>query len=61
MERRHMEATVEMVKCACPDCVCVVGTAKAVSRNGRLFCSDACADGHKDGAGCHHHGCGCHG
>lgn len=56
-----MEATVEMVKCACSDCVCVVGAAKAIERDGRLYCSDACADHHPDGVGCHHAGCECHG
>ncbi|WP_207537022.1 metallothionein [Sabulicella rubraurantiaca] len=56
-----METTVEMVKCACSDCVCVVGTAKAIKRDGRFYCSDACADHHPDGAGCHHAGCECHG
>lgn len=50
---------VEMVKCACPDCVCVVD--KAVKRDGKAFCCDECADGHPDHAGCDHAGCACHG
>lgn len=51
-----------MMKCACADCVCVVPTGDAVDRNGRLYCSDACAAGHAgEGAGCGHGGCACHG
>jgi hypothetical protein len=56
-----MSATVEMVKCACSDCVCVVGVDKAIERDERVYCSDECADHHKNGAGCHHAGCTCHG
>jgi metallothionein len=52
---------VEMVKCACRDCVCVIPVSKAVSRDGKAYCCDACADGHKDHAGCDHAGCTCHG
>ncbi len=52
---------VTMVKCACADCVCVVKTDGAVEKEGRLFCSAECADHHKDGSGCHHAGCTCHG
>lgn len=56
-----MAPDVSMVKCACADCVCVVAVDKAVKREGRLYCGDACADHHKDGAGCAHAGCSCHG
>jgi len=52
---------VEMVKCACQDCVCVIPVAKAVSRDGKACCCDSCADGHTDQAGCDHAGCACHG
>jgi DNA-binding transcriptional ArsR family regulator len=52
---------VEAVKCACEDCVCVVPLAKAVSRDGKAFCCDECADGHPHHAGCDHAGCACHG
>ena len=31
------------VKCACPSCQCKVDRTKAVIRDGRLFCSQACA------------------
>ncbi len=56
-----MPADVSMVKCACSDCVCIVQIREAVMRESRLYCSDACADHHKDVAGCHHAGCACHG
>ncbi|MGU3540873.1 metallothionein [Methylobacterium sp. A54F] len=52
---------VEMVKCACPDCVCVIAIDQAITREGRAFCCDACADGHAEHAGCDHAGCACHG
>ncbi|TVQ38050.1 MAG: metallothionein [Geminicoccaceae bacterium] len=53
--------TVTHVKCACSDCVCIVETTKAVTKDGRAYCSDACADHHKTGNGCGHAGCKCHG
>lgn len=56
-----MADNVEMVKCACADCVCVVPAEKGVKRDGRIYCNDDCAEHHKSGAGCHHAGCTCHG
>lgn len=55
------EASVQAVKCACPDCVCVVRIDGAIERDGRLYCADSCAEGHADGSGCGHAGCRCHG
>ncbi len=52
---------VEMVKCACSDCVCIVSIGKAVTRDDRAYCCDDCADGHKEHKGCDHAGCPCHG
>lgn len=52
---------VDRVKCACPDCVCVIAPEKAVEENGRLYCGDACAKGHGSGSGCGHAGCDCKG
>lgn len=52
---------VEMVKCACKDCVCVVSLTQAVTRAEKAFCCDECADCHPDSAGCDHAGCACHG
>ena len=49
------------VKCACSDCKCSVSAEHAVQRDGKTFCCEACANGHKDHAGCEHDGCGCHG
>ncbi len=56
-----MAPTVDMVKCACGDCVCVVKVDAGVKRDGRLYCSESCAEHHKDGSGCGHAGCACHG
>jgi hypothetical protein len=56
-----MSATVERVKCACSDCICVVDVDKGVKRDGRIYCGDACAEHHKSGNGCNHAGCTCHG
>ena len=53
--------TVTQQKCACADCVCIVNVKEAVTKAGRNYCSDACADGHPNGAGCDHSGCACHG
>ena len=35
--------TTTLVKCACPSCQCQVNPAKAVVRDNRVFCSQACA------------------
>ncbi len=56
-----MSATVDMVKCACGDCVCVVKVDAGIERDGRLYCSESCAEHHKDGSGCGHAGCAWHG
>ena len=56
-----MSITVEMVKCACADCVCVVDTDKAVQADGRMFCGETCANHHEMKSGCDHAGCPCHG
>ena len=54
------ETTVTQMKCACPPCLCIVNINDAVERDGKYFCSDTCATGHSEGAGCSHHGCECH-
>ena len=52
-------ATVTQMKCACPSCLCIVNISDAISKEGKYYCSDACAKGHSEGAGCSHAGCGC--
>ncbi len=47
--------------CACPDCQCKVNEGHRVLRNGKEYCSDACADGHANGEGCCDGACHCHG
>ena len=56
-----MDVTVEQVKCACADCVCIVNVSKGVERDGRLYCNETCSTHHRDGVGCQHAGCTCHG
>lgn len=56
-----MSMTIDMVKCACADCVCVVNTDGAIMADGRAFCSDNCAGHHAQASGCEHAGCPCHG
>ena len=56
-----MSVTIEQVKCACTDCVCVVNVERGVERDGRIYCGDVCADHHKSEVGCRHAGCTCRG
>ncbi|TVP67852.1 MAG: metallothionein [Leptolyngbya sp. LCM1.Bin17] len=51
--------TVTQMKCACEPCLCIVDTSQAIEKEGHYYCSEACANGHPDGAGCGHTGCGC--
>lgn len=51
--------TVTAMKCACESCLCVVSVDDAVEKEGKHYCSEACADGHPDGQGCSHQGCNC--
>ncbi|MCC5899632.1 metallothionein [Geitlerinema sp. P-1104] len=52
--------TVTQMKCACDSCLCIVSLESAVMKDDKPYCSQACADGHPDGAGCGHKGCTCH-
>lgn len=52
--------TVTQMKCACPDCLCIVNLTDALMKDGQAYCSEACANGHPEGAGCGHTGCRCH-
>lgn len=52
--------TVTSMKCACESCLCVMKLEDAVTKGDKYYCSEACANGHADGSGCGHHGCGCH-
>lgn len=53
-------ATVTQMKCACESCLCIVDLATAIKKDGKPYCSEACANGHTEGTGCSHEGCGCH-
>jgi hypothetical protein len=52
-------ATVTQMKCACEPCLCVVSLEQAVQKDGKYYCSEACANGHQSGEDCGHRGCGC--
>ena len=47
--------------CACPDCKCDVTPGHQVAKDGKDFCSEACANGHATGEGCCNNTCSCHG
>lgn len=55
-----MTATITEMKCACEPCICVVNLSDAISKEGKYYCSTACAEGHKNGVGCGCSGCECH-
>ncbi|MAF41557.1 MAG: metallothionein [Cyanobium sp. ARS6] len=38
--------------CACEPCGCTVSPQTAVEKDGKLFCSQPCADGHAGGEQC---------
>ncbi|MGJ3246421.1 MAG: metallothionein [Elainellaceae cyanobacterium] len=52
-------ATVTQMKCACEPCLCIVDIDSAIQKDGKYYCSEACANNHQAGAGCGHAGCGC--
>ncbi|WP_448596695.1 metallothionein [Thermoleptolyngbya sp.] len=55
-----MTVTVTQMKCACESCLCIVSLEGAIQKDGKYYCSNACADGHPNGHGdCGHAGCGC--
>lgn len=51
---------VKQMKCACEKCLCVVSVSAGIKDDtGHLYCSEACAEGHKNTVGCGHLGCEC--
>lgn len=48
------------MKCACSkQCVCDVSQHEGLERNGQMYCSENCAEGHANAPGCGHTGCNC--
>ncbi|MEM1368839.1 MAG: metallothionein [Cyanobacteria bacterium P01_H01_bin.15] len=47
------------VKCACPSCDCPVEVATAITKEGKNYCNDACANSQPDCACCGSDDCGC--
>jgi len=54
-------STTTHTQCACPDCKCEVSEGHHIISNGKDYCSEACAEGHKSGEGCCQNTCHCHG
>ncbi|WP_460200518.1 metallothionein [Scytonema sp. NUACC21] len=50
---------VTQMKCACDSCLCIISIPDAVNKDGKYYCSEACAEGHTKTKGCGHSGCGC--
>ncbi len=53
--------TETITKCACADCNCEVTDGHHVVKDGKDYCSQACAEGHTSGEGCCQNSCHCHG
>lgn len=51
--------TVTAMKCACDQCLCVVSLEEAISKNGKYYCCEACANGHVNSQDCGNKGCSC--
>jgi len=45
-------------RCACPHCSCTVD-AGALQRDGKVYCCEACASGHRGGEACRMQDCHC--
>jgi hypothetical protein len=54
-----MALPVSSRQCACPDCTCDVAPDNHADRDGKTFCSLACADMHPAGAPCPGQSCHC--
>ena len=54
-------STETIAVCACPDCKCEISEGHDVVKDGKHYCSEACADGHASGDGCCDGACDCHG
>ena len=52
-------ATTSLVKCDCDRCDCEISLEKAVEKNGKHYCCEACANGHAKNDGCKMSDCGC--
>jgi len=57
--KEHFMNATSDPQCACLECTCSVDPQNPIKRNGKLWCSDACADLHPNGAPCPHNDCHC--
>jgi metallothionein len=44
--------TAIKVKCDCGSCACTVDPETAIAKDGKNYCSEACANGHPNGQSC---------
>jgi metallothionein len=51
--------TAIKVKCDCGSCACTVDPETAIVKDGKNYCSEACANGHPNGQSCPSTGCNC--
>ncbi|MBJ2208765.1 metallothionein [Pseudomonas carnis] len=54
-----MNPTIQGWTCACPGCTCQVTHDTRHQRNGKAYCSQACADLHPQGQACPSADCHC--
>jgi hypothetical protein len=46
-------------KCDCGPCLCEVDLTTAIQKDGKYYCSEACANGHEGGTCCSQPTCNC--
>ncbi|MFJ5299154.1 metallothionein family protein [Pseudomonas sp. NPDC088368] len=54
-----MDSRDQLGKCACTDCKCMASAVENFRRDGKGYCSQACADLHPAGARCSDETCHC--
>lgn len=54
-----MSTAATFSSCACPNCDCTVQADQSYERNGKAYCSQACADLHPAGQPCPSQACHC--
>lgn len=54
-----MVTSVDLMKCACDKCLSIIRVENAINKDGKYYCSKACAEGHKTITGCAQTACGC--
>ena len=52
-------ANATLVKCDCDRCNCEISLEEAIKKDGKYYCCEACANGHKNDESCKMSGCSC--